>query len=127
LKGERKLSKLNEMVNRARSRTLEILKVDEDEVEKGLDLHRKSIVIDTLVPHGAWIFNEKMLQKTKELIEAGRSAQYIDEEIKCMEDFEVINEPEAREAYSSVWDTYPMLLDGSHTRSSNSTCLRICL
>lgn len=97
------MSGLIEIAERARVRTMEILKVDKTEVERGLDLHQKSIVCDSLVPHGAWIFNERMLNKTNEMLRAGKPGSVIEEEIKNMEDIEVIRNPNAREAYIQVW------------------------
>ena len=94
---------LEEIIEKSRARTLEILKVDKAEVERGLELHRKFIVFDSLVPHGAWIFTETMLHKTNEMLQAGRLGREIEEEIKNMEDLEVIRNPDAREAYAQVW------------------------
>lgn len=98
-----KLSGYKEIVNKARARTLEILDVGNDELERGLELHKNSIVIDSLVPHGAWMYNETMLKKTKEMINVGIPGSEIDEKIKEMEDFEVVNDPETRMAYKDIW------------------------
>lgn len=100
-----------EIMQKARVRTLKILKVSKAEVDRGLELHRKSIVFDSLVPHGAWMFNKRMLQKTNEMLEAGKPGHDIDEEIKNLEDFEVVNDPKTRETYTEVW------------RNSGVTCI----
>lgn len=97
------MSGFEEMVGKAKARTIEILKVSKDEVERGLELHGKSIVFDSLVPHGAWMFNKRMLQKTNEMLEAGKPGHEIEEEIKNMEDAEVVGDPETRRAYAEVW------------------------
>lgn len=99
------LARLKEIVDNAKERTLELMKVSKDDIERGLELHRRSIVIDSLVPHGAWMFNERMLQKTEEMLEAGKPGSKIEEEIKNMEDVEVVSDQYMREAYAEVWRT----------------------
>lgn len=112
---------IEKVAEKARARTLEILRVSKDEVDRGLELHSRSIVIDSLVPHGAWMFNESMLKKTEEMLEAGKPGSEIDEAIKDIEDVEVVSDPETREAYAEVWRTSGVTCI-SETVANHFTC-----
>ena len=94
----------------------ELLGVSRDEVERGLELHRKSIVCDSLYTMHPDLFTERMVKKTNELLDAGKSFQVIHRELMKLYVKELVGDPKAREEYVEAW-----------WRKAGVTCISITL
>ena len=116
-------------IDEANSRALKVLDVGREEVERGLDIHTKSIVFDFGPPGGPLIYSDRLTEEIDKLHEAGRLRQtyarsrgpadrisryYPPEKhlrfdslpgyLKYMAVKEHAGDPEAREAYRRAWD-----------------------
>ena len=86
------------------SKIEELLKLSRIELDRGFDLHRKSIVCDAFGfdPDTA-PYTEKMIQKANEMTSAGKSLEAVQREVTKMRIDEAARNPEAREHYIGVW------------------------
>jgi len=80
----------------------ETLGVTSQEVERGLELHGKSIVCDSLSGDPA-PFSQAMVQKTNEMLDAGKSLQDISRELEKMRLSEIVGDPKIRQEYVEAW------------------------
>lgn len=81
----------------------ELLGVSRDEVERGLELHRKSIVCDSLYTMYPDHFTDQMVNKANELLDTGKSFQAIQQELMKMHVEELVGNPKAQEEYIESW------------------------
>jgi len=80
-----------------------ILGVTRDEVERGLELHRKSIVCDSLYAMYPDLFTESMVKKANEMLDTGKPLRETEREIAKMYVEEVVGDPKTREEYVKRW------------------------
>jgi membrane dipeptidase len=92
------------IVEKSKNRMLEILKVSKDEIEKGLELYDRSIVIDSMTQDPA-IKSKKMMKITEEMLDAGKSVDEVTSTLEKMRELELLRAPEAYEEYKWAWDT----------------------
>ncbi len=89
-----------------KKRTLKILKVDEVEVERGLDLHRKSLVFDSLLATDPLIFSGKLTQEIVEMVDGGVSlGEIYRSKIDRLRVDEIVKDLDVREEYMEAWRT----------------------
>lgn len=90
------------ILKKTRERTLELLSVSKEEIEKGLELHRKSIVVDGMAQDPS-IRSKNMLIKINDMIGTGKSVQDINVELEKMQMLEMLKEEKIREEYKQAW------------------------
>lgn len=89
-------------IERGRDKILKMLNVSKEEVERGLELHRKSIVIDALGGDPEpW--SPKMIQKRTELLNEGWRTREILRETEKIRRREIAESPEYRKEYLEHW------------------------
>jgi len=89
-------------IERGRDRILKTLNISKQEVERGLELHRKSIVIDSLGGDPEpW--STKMIQKMDELVKAGKPAREVLRECEKLRRREIVESKEYRKDYLEHW------------------------
>ena len=88
-----------------RNRTKEILNYTKDEEEKGLNLHYKSIVIDSLFP-GAGItpYSNKLVKVMKTMLKDNRSFSDIRNEMDRIAYIDITERSDIREGYLQSWN-----------------------
>lgn len=97
------MDKVKNLVEEARTRTLEILNFSKDEEEKGLDLHRKSLVVDSLYPRRVMPYSEGMVSKAREMVEEGKPLNDIMDEMDKMGVIDTVEDPKTRDQYTEIW------------------------
>lgn len=98
------LNELEKVLLETRSRTFEILKFTKDEEERGLELHRKYIVIDSMhTGEGVMPYSERMVQRAEEMVAAGIPPGDIYAQMAKMRAVETVEDPKTREEYDKVW------------------------
>jgi len=91
------------IIKKARERTINLLNVSEKEIEKGLELHKKSIVIDSMA-QDPLIRSENMLVKLIDMIDIGKSVHDINLELEKIQMLEMLKEENMREEYKKAWE-----------------------
>jgi membrane dipeptidase len=81
----------------------ELLGVSKEEVERGLELHKKSIVCDSLYTMYPDLFTERMVNATNELLDAGKSFQAVYQELMQLYVKELTGNLKARYEYVNLW------------------------
>ncbi len=81
----------------------ELLGVSREEMERGLELHRKYIVCDSLYTMQPDLFTEQMIKKTYEMLDTGKSYQAINQELLKLYVKELTENPKAQEEYIEAW------------------------
>lgn len=96
---------MKEMDSNQRYKVLkDILGVKKTEVEKGLEIHKKSIVCDSLCPDPK-ITSEKTAHEVNEMLKAGMPLSVMRQKIENTKRDEFFNDPLVYEEYKDVWDT----------------------
>lgn len=80
-----------------------ILKVTDAEIDEGLEIHKKSIVIDSLCLDPQ-IYTDRVVKRANELLDANRPLYEISEELEKLRLEELMSNPEARRLYAEAWD-----------------------
>ena len=98
------MSDLEKLFEETRARTLKILEFSKDEEEGGLEIHKKSIVCDSLLsPPFIIPYSDRMAQKAKEMADAGIDPREIDNEINNMRAVDTVDDLKTRKEYIDVW------------------------
>ena len=98
------MSTLKNLVEEARSRTLKILNYDTVQEDRGLALHRASIICDSLLsPPYITPYSKNMAKKAKEMIKLGRSSGEIGDEMNRMRNTEIATDKDTCDEYLGVW------------------------
>jgi membrane dipeptidase len=94
------LSELEKLARDARTRAYEILKFTKNEEDRGLELHRKFIVCDSLLsPPYITPYSNNMNKRAQEMVASGKSSREIDEEMYKLRFYETIENPETKNEY----------------------------
>jgi len=97
------MEKVETLVEETRKRTLEIIEISKDEIEKGLELHRESLVVDSLYPRSVMPYSDRMTDRAKEMVEEGSSLRDIMGEMDRMGFVEIAEDIKTREQYLEIW------------------------
>ena len=98
------MSELEKLFADTRSKTLKILKFSKDDEERGLEIHKKSIVCDSLLsPPFIVPYSDRMTQRAKEMADAGINSREISNEINNMRAVDTVDDPKTRKEYTEVW------------------------
>jgi len=100
------MSELQKLLTETRARTQEILQFSREEEERGLELHRKYIVIDSMhTGEGVMPYSDRMISKVREMVAEGRSRNEITDKISSMRASETYKDQKTREEHVKVWNT----------------------
>jgi len=91
------------VIKKAKERTLEILDVNKEEIEKGLELHNKSIIIDSMA-QDPFILSENMIKKIDDMLDAGKSVNDIRAILENMQRLEFLKNDKIRDEYIQTWN-----------------------
>jgi len=94
------------LMEELRKRTRDALKFSKQEEEKGFDLHRKSIVFDSLSPRDPTILTTVTEAEIDKMLDAGKTFPEIQGRIFGHPSVQrdLIRDTEAREKYAGVWN-----------------------
>lgn len=104
------MDEVKKLIEETRARTIDILKFSNDDEERGLELHKKSLVVDSLYPRSVMPYSERMVNRAKEMVEEGRPLSDIMSEMDKMGAVDTIKDSKTRDQYIEIW------------RSSGVTC-----
>jgi membrane dipeptidase len=107
------------LLEETRRRTLEILKVSKREEERGLELHRSSIICDSLLSR-VIPYSEGMAKRAEEMVAAGRSIHEIDGEMNKMSGVDTVEDPKTRGEYIALWRRIGVTCASMGVGSSNT-------
>jgi membrane dipeptidase len=91
------------VIKKAKERTLEILDVSKEEIEKGLELHKKSIIIDSMA-QDPFILSENMTKKIDDMLDIGKSVNDIRAILENMQRLEFLKNDKIRDEYIQAWN-----------------------
>lgn len=94
------------LIENLRKKTFDALDITKKDEEKGLELHKKSIVFDSLSPGDPMVLSNRTRKIAEEGLEAKKSFSEIWWQLynRSKQIDDLINEPETRRKYASVWD-----------------------
>ena len=99
-----RLNELEKLLEETRARTLKILNFKKDEEERGLELHKKYIVIDSMhTGEGVMPYSERMVQRAGEMVATGIPPGKIYAQMASMRAVDTVEDPKTRKEYVEVW------------------------
>lgn len=112
------MSEFESLLRKIRTRTLKILNISKEEEEKGLELHKKFVVCDSLLDY-ITPYSNRMVKRTEEMLNEGISSQEIDNEMNRIKAIDISSDLNTKKEYIDVWN-HAGVTCGSVTVGSDS-------
>jgi membrane dipeptidase len=94
------LSELEVLTRDSRARAYKILKFSKNEEDRGLELHRKLVVCDSLLsPPYITPYSNNMKKRAQEMVASGKPSREIDEEMYKLRFYEIVQDTKTKSEY----------------------------